>query len=243
MWVKVAQSCLTLCDPMNYTVHGILQVRILEWVVYLFSRGSSQPRDWTQVSLIAGRFFTSWATREAQWMWELDHEEGWVPKDAFELWCWRRLLRVPWIARSNQSILKEPWIVTGRMNAEVEVPTLWPPDVKNWLIGKDPDAGKNWKQEKEVTEGKMVGLYHLLNGREFEQALGDGEGQGSLMCCSPWGHKELDTPERLKNKMLKISSTYSMYLADGQQSPVWTSLLAEFIKTKQNKTPRLFLIY
>ena len=66
----------------------------------------------------------------------------------------------------------------------------------------------------------MVGLYHLLNGHEFEQALGDGEGQGSLVCCSPWGHKELDTPERLKNKMLKISSTYSMYLADGQQSPV-----------------------
>ena len=66
----------------------------------------------------------------------------------------------------------------------------------------------------------MVGEHHQLNGREFEQALGDGEGQGSLMCCSPWGHKELDTPERLKNKMLKISSTYSMYLADGQQSPV-----------------------
>ena len=66
----------------------------------------------------------------------------------------------------------------------------------------------------------MVGLYHLLNGHEFEQALGDGEGQGSLVCCSPWGHKELDMPERLKNKMLKISSTYSMYLADGQQSPV-----------------------
>ena len=66
----------------------------------------------------------------------------------------------------------------------------------------------------------MVGLYHLLNGHEFEQALGDGEGQGSLVCCSPWGHKELDTPERLKNKMLKISSIYFIYLADGQQSPV-----------------------
>ena len=66
----------------------------------------------------------------------------------------------------------------------------------------------------------MVGLYHLLNGHEFEQALGDGEGQGSLMCCSPWGHEEMDTLERLKNKMLKISSAYSVYLADSQQSPV-----------------------
>ena len=64
--VKVAQSCLTLFDPMDYTVHGILQARILEWVAFPFSRGSSQPRDWTQVSRIAGGFFTSWATREAQ---------------------------------------------------------------------------------------------------------------------------------------------------------------------------------
>ena len=64
-WVKVAQSCLTLCDPMDYTVNGILQARILEWVAVPFSRGSSQPRDQTQVSRIAGRFFTSWATREA----------------------------------------------------------------------------------------------------------------------------------------------------------------------------------
>ena len=67
--VKVAQSCLTLCDPMDYTVHGILQARILEWVAFPFSRGSSQPRDWTQVSSTAGRFFTSWATREAQGYW------------------------------------------------------------------------------------------------------------------------------------------------------------------------------
>ena len=68
-WVKVAQLCLTLCDPMGYTVHGILQARILEWVAFPFSKGSSQPRDWTQVSCIAGRFFTSWATREAQEYW------------------------------------------------------------------------------------------------------------------------------------------------------------------------------
>ena len=96
--MKVAQSCPTLCDPMDYTFHGILQDRILEWVAVPFSKGSSQPRDRTLVSSIAGRFFTSWATREAQ--------RGRI--DAFEMWCCRRLLRVPWtVRRSNQSILQE----------------------------------------------------------------------------------------------------------------------------------------
>ena len=85
---------------MDHTVHGILQARILEWVAFPFSRGSSQPRDQTQVSHIAGRCFTIWVTREATFCF--------LPSTAFELWCWRRFLRVPWTARrSNQSILKE----------------------------------------------------------------------------------------------------------------------------------------
>ena len=76
---------------------------------------------------------------------------------------------------------------------------LWPPGAKNWLIGKDPDAGKDWRQEeKGVTENEMVGWHHWNDGLEFEQALGVGDGQGSLTCCSPWGHKELDTTEWLK---------------------------------------------
>ena len=105
--VKVSQSHLTLCDLMDYTVHGILQARILEWVAFLFSRGS-QPRDGTQVSHIASRFFISWATREAHGCesWTIKKAEHWRI-DAFRLWCWRRLLRLPWTARSNQSILKE----------------------------------------------------------------------------------------------------------------------------------------
>ena len=70
-WMKVTQFCPTLCEPMDCTVHGILQARILEWVAIPFFRGSSQPRDWTQVSHIAGKFFTSWATREAQTLWDL----------------------------------------------------------------------------------------------------------------------------------------------------------------------------
>ena len=79
------------------------------------------------------------------------------------------------------------WIFIGRTDAEAEAPILWPPNVKSWLIGKDPDAGKDRRQEeKGTTEDEMVGWHHWLNGHEFEQALGDGEGQGSLTCCSPW---------------------------------------------------------
>ena len=95
--------------------------------------------------------------------------------DAFELWCWRRLLRVPWTARSNQSILKE--ISSEYSLEEAEAPILWPPDTKSWLSGKDPNAGKDWRQEdKRTTEDEMVGWHHWLDGYEFEQALGVGDG-------------------------------------------------------------------
>ena len=88
----------------------------------------------------------------------------------------------------------------GRTDAETEVPILWPPDEKSWLIGKDPDARKDWAQEeKRATEDEMVGWHHWLNGHEFAQTLEDSERQGSLVCYSPWGHKELGTPERLNN--------------------------------------------
>ena len=109
--------------------------------------------------------------------WTIKKAELWRT-DTFELWCWRRLLRVPWTARrSNQSILKEiSWIFIGRTNAEAETPTLWPPDAKNWLIWKDPDAGKDWRwEEKGMTEDEIVGWHHRLNGHEFEQAPGVGD--------------------------------------------------------------------
>ena len=89
--------------------------------------------------------------------------------DIFELWCWRRLLRVPWTARrSNQSILKEisPEYSLER-HAETETPILWPPDVKNWLLRKDPDAGKDWRQEKGTTKDEMVGWHHWLDEHGF----------------------------------------------------------------------------
>ena len=94
----------------------------------------------------------------------------------------------------RKSVLISP----GRTDAEAETPILWPSDAKNWLFGKDPDAGKDWRrEEKGKTEDEIVGWHHRLDGPEFEQALGVVDGQGSLMCCSPWGHKEADTTEWL----------------------------------------------
>ena len=135
------------------------------------------------------------------WVWELNHEEGWVPKN----WCfWIVVLEKtvesplgckeikPVHPKGNQS-----WIFIGRTDAEA--PILWPPDVKNWLRRKDPNSGKDWRQEeKGTTEDDMVGWHQQLDGHEFEQALEVGDGQGSLACCSPWGCKELDTTEWLK---------------------------------------------
>ena len=93
--------------------------------------------------------------------------------------------------KGNQS-----WIFIGRTDVEAEAPILWPPDEKSWLIWKDPNAEKDWRQEeKGMTEGEMVGWHHQLNDHEFEQALRVGDGEGSLACCSPWGLKELDSTE------------------------------------------------
>ena len=132
------------------------------------------------------------------WMWELDYKESWAPKN----WCfWTVVLEKtlespldykevkPISPKRNQS-----WIFIGGTNAEAETPVLWPPDVKSQLTGKDPDAGKDWRhKEKGTTEDEMAGWHHRLNGHEFEQALGNGEGQGSLVCYSSWGCKELDS--------------------------------------------------
>ena len=109
--------------------------------------------------------------------------------DAFELWCWNRLLESPLDAKEIQPVHpkgNKSWIFTGRTDAKAETPVLWPTDAKNWLIVKDPDAGKDWRQEEKGTaEDEMVGWHHWLDGHEFEQALGVGDGQGSLVCYSP----------------------------------------------------------
>ena len=105
--------------------------------------------------------------------WSIKKAEHWR-NDAFELWCWRRLLRVPWTARrSNQSNPKgnQSWIFFGKIDAEAEAPILWPPDMKSQLIRNDPDTGKDWRQEeKGTTEDEIVGWHHRLNGHKFEQA-------------------------------------------------------------------------
>ena len=120
--------------------------------------------------------------------------------DVFERWCWRRLLRVPWAeGRSNQSILRE--IKPERTDVKAEVTVFWSYDTNNQLIGKVRNAGKDWGQkEKRASEDKMAGWHHGWNGHELGQTLGDGEGQEGLVCCSPWGCKELDSTGRLNNK-------------------------------------------
>ena len=133
--------------------------------------------------------------------------ESWTVKkaerrriDAFELWCWRRLLRVPWIARrSKQSILKEisPGCSLEGMMLNLQLQYLGHL-MQSWLIGKDSEAGRDWEQEeKGTTEDEMAGWHHRLYGREFEWTLGVGDGQGGLACCNSRGRKESDMTERL----------------------------------------------
>ena len=129
--------------------------------------------------------------------------------DAFELWYWRRHLRVPWTARrSNQSILKEisPGCSLEGVHVEAETPIPWPPDAKSWLTWKDPDAGKDWGQEKGTTADEMVGWNHRLDGHGFGWTLGVGDEQGGLACCGSWGCKEMDMTERLNRTELKVLS-------------------------------------
>ena len=119
---------------------------------------------------------------------------------AFELQCWRRLLRVSWTARRcNQSVLKEisPKYSLEGLMLKLKLQYFGHLITKNWLIGKDPDSGKDWRWEKGMTEDKLVGWHHWHNGHEFEQPPGVGDGQGSLACYSPWSCKESDMTEQL----------------------------------------------
>ena len=124
-------------------------------------------------------------------------KESWVLKN----WCFwtvvlEKTLESPLDCKEIQPVNpkgNQSWIFIGRTDAKAEAPILWPPDTKNWLIGKNPDAGKDWRQEeKGMTEDEMVGWHHQLYGHEFEQALRFRDKQGRLACCSPWGCKESD---------------------------------------------------
>ena len=126
-------------------------------------------------------------------------EESWAPKN----WCFwtvvlEKTLESPLDCKEVQPVHSkdQSWVFIGRTDAET--PILWPPHVKDWLIGKDPNAGGNWGQEeKGTTEDEMAGWYHRLDGHEFEWTPGVGDGQGGLVCCDSWGHNELDMPEWL----------------------------------------------
>ena len=173
------QSCLTLCDPMGWSTPGFP-------VLHCFP-GFAQTHVHCHV-----------------WMWELDYKEGWEPKN---WWFWtvvlEKTLESPLDCKEIQPVHpngNQPWIFTGRTDVEAEAPVLWPPDAKSQLIRKDPDAGKDWRQEeKGTTEDKMVEWHHWLHGHEFEQVPGDGEGQRSQVCCSPWGCKKSNTTEWLNS--------------------------------------------
>ena len=132
----------------------------------------------------------SWTVRKAE-HWKID---------AFELWCWRRL-ESPLGCKEIQPVHPkgdQSWVLIGSTDVEAETPILWPPHAKIWLIGKDPDAARDWgHEEKGMTEDEMAGWHHRLDGHEFEWAPGVGDGQGGLACCDSWDLKELDMTEWL----------------------------------------------
>ena len=133
-------------------------------------------------------------------MWDLDHKESWAPKN----WCFwlvvlEKTLESPLDSKEIKTVNckgNQSWIFIGRTDAETEAPVLWPPDAKNWLIRKDPDARKDWGQEeKATTEDEMVGWHHWLDGHGSAWTPGVGDGQGGLACCDSWGLKESDMTE------------------------------------------------
>ena len=158
------------------------------------------------------------------WMWELDYKKSWAVKN----WCFwtvvlEKTLESPLYCKEIQPVHpkgSKSWVFTGRTDVEAETPILWPPHAKSWLIGKDPDAGRHWRQEeKGTTEDEMVGWHHQLDGREFGYTPGAGDRQGGLACCDSWGRKESDTTERLN--WTETHSTSESNFEDITQNKAW----------------------
>ena len=175
----VIKRCLLLERKVMTNLESILKSRDITWS--------------TKVHLVKAMVFPvvmygceSWTIKKAECQ----------RINAFELWCWKRLLRVPWTAKRSPKG-DQSWVFIGRTDVETETPILWPPDAKSWLIWKDPDAGRDWGQEKGTTEDEMVGWHHQLDGHGFGWTPGVGDGQGSLVCCCSWGCKESDMTEWL----------------------------------------------
>ena len=145
------------------------------------------------------------------WMWEMDHKESWALKN----WCFwivvlEKTLERPLDCKEIQPVhRKGDQSFTGRTDVEAETPIFWPPDGNNWLIWKDADAGKDWRQEEQgMTEEEMVGWHHHLDGHGFGWTLGIGDGQGGLACCGSWDCKESDMTERLNTHTHIHTQTY-----------------------------------
>ena len=164
------------------------------------------------------------------WMWELGCKESWAPKN---WWFWtvvsEKTLEHPLDCKEIKPVNSkgnQSWIFMGMADVEAETPILWPPDVKNWLIWKVPDAGKDWRwEEKGTTKDETVGWHHRLDGQEPEKAQRVADGQGSLACCSPWGSKESDMTEQLNwtelRWTLRVANQFSSFL------DMWSSLTSQ----------------
>ena len=211
----------TDCSPPASSVYGISQARILEWVTVSSPWSSSPPKDqpvspaflhWWGLLLTTELLVRLLPLISKRRMLEILISKCCkkLRKDRYLLnsyWCFRTVvlentLESPYNCKEIKPVHPkgdQSWIFIGRTDAEAETPILWPPDAKNWLREKDPDAGKDWRQEeKGMTEDEIVGWHHWHDGHEFEQALGAGEGQGILVCCSPCGHKDSDMTELTK---------------------------------------------
>ena len=214
IFVVLSLSGVPLCDPLDCSMPGFPVLHLLEfaqihvhWVSdaiqpsHPLSSPSPPAPNPSQHPYIWSKL---WFSSSHVWMWESDHKEGWAPKNWY-FWTAmsEKTLESPLDSKEIEPINpkgNQSWIFIGKTDAETETPVLCPPDVKSQLIRKDPDTGKDWRQEgKGMNEDKMVGWHHWLNGHEFEQAPGDGEGQESLVCCIPWGCEESDMTEQLNN--------------------------------------------
>ena len=160
-------------------------------------------------------------------MQELQHKESWAPKN---WWFWavvlRKTLQSPLDSKETQPVHpkeNQSWIFIGRTEAEAEAVLLWPTDWKNWLIGKDPDAEKTEVWGEGDNRGWDVWLASLIDGHEFEQSLGVGDGQERLMCCSPWGCKESNTTEWLNCSMFSLETSLMAWWG---KKPCWTAQVA-----------------
>ena len=165
---------------------GWQEMKWLDGITKSVDKSSTSSGRWCRTRK-AG-LVPSWGHRE------LDHKEGCVLKNwCFQIMVLEKTLESPLDCKEIKPVHpkgNEPWIFIRRTDAEAETPGLWLPDVKNWLIGKDPDAGKDWRQEETgMTEDEMVGWHHWLDGHECEQTPGNSEGQGSLVCCRSWGSR------------------------------------------------------